>query len=81
MSTVKSYKKLNQQGPSTFALLVDEIRNMSASAQKLLWMQLNQDRLSVLASEIDAHVSPNNLTSGEIDSLILEAKKGARKDS
>jgi hypothetical protein len=47
MSTVKSYKKLNQQGPSTFALLVDEIRNMSASAQKLLWMQLNQDRLSV----------------------------------
>jgi hypothetical protein len=79
MSSVKSYQKLTQKGPSTFALLVDDIRNMSASAQKLLWIQLNQEKLSALASEIDAHITPNNLTSTEIDALILEAKKNGRR--
>jgi hypothetical protein len=79
MSSVKTSRKLTQKGPSTFALLVDDIRNMSASAQKLLWMQLNKEKLSSFATEIDAHVTPNNLTTSEIDSLILEAKKNGRK--
>lgn len=79
MSTAKSSQKLIQQGPSTFALLVDNIRNMSAPAQKLLWMQLNKEKLSSFATEIDARVTPNNLTTSEIDSLILEAKKNGRK--
>jgi hypothetical protein len=79
MSTVKSYQKLTQKGPSTFALLVDSIAGMSASAQKVLWMQLNKEKLSSYATELDARVTPNNLTASEIDSLILEAKKNGRK--
>jgi hypothetical protein len=79
MSSVKTSQKLTQKGPSTFALLVDDIRNMSASAQKLLWIQLNKEKLSSFATEIDAHVTPNNLNTSEIDSLILEAKKNGRK--
>jgi hypothetical protein len=79
MSTVKSYQKLTQKGPSTFALLVDSIAGMSASAQKVLWIQLNKEKLSSYATELDARVKPNNLTASEIDSLILEAKKNGRK--
>ncbi len=79
MSTVKSYQKLNKRGPSTFALLVDDIRNMSPSKQKLLWIQLNKEKLSSLAKELDASVAPNNLTGAEIDALINEARKYGRR--
>jgi hypothetical protein len=79
MNTVKSYQKLSEKGPSTFALLVDDIHKMSASEQKLLWMQLNQKKLSSLAKALDASVVPHNLSQEEIDALITEAKQHGRK--
>jgi len=79
MSAVKSYQKLSEKGPSTFALLIDDINKMSASEQKLLWMQLNQKKLSSLAKALDASVVPHNLSQEEIDALITEAKQHGRK--
>lgn len=79
MRAVKSYQSANIPGPSILALLVDNISRMSASEQKVLWMQLNQDKLTTLAQEIDASVSPHNLSSEDIDALISEAKKNGRK--
>jgi hypothetical protein len=61
------------------ALLVDNISRMSVSEQKILWMQLNQNKLATLAQEIDANVPPHNLSSNDIDALISEAKKNGRK--
>ncbi len=69
----------NTQGPSILALLVDNISRMSVSEQKLLWMQLNQNKLNALAREIDANVPAHILSSADIDALISEAKKNGRK--
>ncbi len=55
--------------------MVEDIRKMSPSKQKLLWIQLNKEKLSSLAKELDASVTPNNLTATEIDLLISEARK------
>ena len=79
MSITKSYEQVNKKTPSTFALLVDDIRNMSASQQKLLWVQLNKEKISSLAQDIDAAVVPNNLSASAIDSLIREARKNGSK--
>lgn len=79
MAAVKSYQSANIPGPSILALLVDNISRMSVSEQKLLWMQLNQNKLATLAREIDANVSTHNLSSNDIDALISEAKKNGRK--
>ncbi len=70
---------LTEKGSSTFALLVDDIRNTSPSKQKLLWIQLNKEKLSSLAKELDASVAPNNLTGAEIDALINRARKYGRR--
>lgn len=77
MSTIRSYQKPGKKGPSIFALLVDDISNMSSSKQKLLWMQINKEKLSSFAKEVDASVTEDNLTPQDIDSLIQEAKKNA----
>lgn len=79
MSAIKSLRPANGPGPSILALLVDDISRMSASEQKLLWMQLNKERLSTLARQIDASSAPHNLSSSEIDALITEARKNGRK--
>ena len=79
MPAVKSYQSANTPGPSILALLVDNISRMSVSEQKVLWMQLNQDKLTTLAREIDSSVPPHNLSSDDIDALISEAKKNGRK--
>lgn len=47
-----SAKQESKTGPSTFALLIDDISKMSASKQKLLWMQINQEKLSSFAEEL-----------------------------
>ena len=79
MRAVKSHQSANTPGPSILALLVDNSSRMSVSEQKLLWMQLNQNKLATLAREIDANVPPHNLSSNDIDALISEAKKNGRK--
>lgn len=79
MRAVKSRQSANIPGPSILALLVDNISRMSVSEQKLLWMQLNQDKLATLAREIDVSSPSNNLSSEDIDALISEAKKNGGK--
>jgi len=79
MRAVNSDQSANTSGPSILALLVDNISKMSVSEQKLLWMQLNQNKLAILAREIDANVSPHNFSSNDIDALISDAKKNGRK--
>ena len=48
---------------------------MSESEQKLLWLQINKEKSSSLAKEIDSLVVPHNLSIAEIDELINEARK------
>lgn len=79
MPAIKSRQSLSVPGPSLLALLVDNISRMSVSEQKLLWMQLNQNKLTTLAREIDASSAPHNLSSEDIDVLISEAKKNGSK--
>jgi hypothetical protein len=79
MGAAKSYSSLEQNRPSILALLVDNISRMSASEQKLLWMQLNKKKISALAQEIDAATTPHNLSANDIDTLITEAKKYGKK--
>jgi hypothetical protein len=79
MGAAKSYSSLKQKSPSILALLVDDISRMSASQQKLLWMQINKKKLTALARELDNSVVPHNLSSDEIDALIAEAKKYGKK--
>ncbi len=78
MNAAKSLQ--NNHGPSTFALLVDDINKMTESEQKLLWIQLNKERLSTLARELDASIVPHNLSASEIDELINEARKQGCKN-
>ncbi len=75
MNSVKSYDQSNTGSPSVFALLVDDINKMTESEQKVLWMNINKEKLSVLANEIDASVPSHNFSALEIDSLINEARK------
>ena len=75
MSTINSYQKPHEKGPSTFALLLDDINKMSEVEQKLLWVQINKEKLSSFAKKLDASVLPNNFLPGEIDELINEARK------
>jgi hypothetical protein len=79
MGAAKSYSPLKQKSPSILALLVDDISRMSASQQKLLWMQINKKKLTALSRELDSSVVPHNLSSDEIDTLIAEAKKHGKK--
>jgi hypothetical protein len=79
MGLVKTRKKLAGKAVSTFALLVDDINKMSESQQKLLWLQINKDKVSALSEELDDSVTSHSLSQGEIDSLINEAKKHVRK--
>ncbi len=79
MGVVKTTKNRAKAGSSTFALLVDDINKMSESRQKLLWLQIHEEKVSSLAKELDATVTPHNLLPGEIDSLIKEARKHGRK--
>lgn len=59
--------------------LIDDISRMSASQQKLLWMDLNKKKLSILVGELAKSVPPNNLLQADIDQLINEAKRNGRK--
>lgn len=79
MSAVKSISDKTSNEPSVFALLVDNISQMSKSEQKLLWMKLNKKKLIANAKEIDASIRPNNLTEDEINALVKEARTYARK--
>jgi len=79
MSTAKSYSSSIQKGPSVLALLVDNISKMSVAQQKLLWLQLNKNKLTSVARELDNAVVLHNLSSADIDSLINKAKKNGRK--
>lgn len=78
MGTIKTYQGSGTGGPSTFALLVDDINKMSESEQKVLWIQLNKEKLSAYAKEIDTSVVPHNLSATEIDALITEARKNGK---
>ena len=78
MSVVKPATNKQKSGPSTFALLVDDISKMSKSEQKALWININQEKLSVFARTIDVSVEEHNLSETEIDALIDEAKKKNR---
>ena len=74
MNGTRLNRNLDGNGPSTFALLVDDINKMSEPEQKLLWVQLNKEKLSSFAQEIDASVIPHNLSANDIDNLITEAR-------
>jgi preprotein translocase subunit SecA len=78
MGTIRSHKEAYKTGPSTFALLVDDISKLSESEQKVLRLQLNLDKVSALAKKLDASVIPHNLSSAEIDALITEARKNGK---
>jgi len=78
MGTANLSQKPHENGPSTFALLVDDINKMSELEQKLLWIQINKEKLSSFAKKLDSSVLPNNFLPGEIDDLINEARKHAR---
>ena len=80
MSTTNSYQKTHKEGPSIFALLVDDIKKMSEPEQKLLWIQINKEKLSSFAKKLDESVLPHNFSSSEIDDLINEAQKHGRKE-
>ena len=80
MGTIKSHAVTGKSGPSTFALLIDDINKMTESEQKVLWLQINKEKISTLAKTIDASVAPNNLSADEIIDLVKEARKhGKRK--
>jgi hypothetical protein len=78
MGVLKANRKLTKRGPSTFALLVDDINKMSEPQQKLLWLQINKEKVSALAKELDNSVTPHNLAPETIDLLIKEARKHGR---
>ena len=78
MNAFKQPRNSTKNGPSTFALLIDDIQKMSESEQKLLWLQINKEKLSALAKELDNSVTPHNLSQDEITEMISEAKKYAR---
>jgi len=79
MSAVKPYANRHKQGPSTFALLVDDINKMSESEQKALWIQINREKLSSLAKGIDISVSTHNFSAKQIDGLLSEARKNGKR--
>ncbi len=80
MGTIKSLGgREGKSEPSLFALLVDDIRGMNESEQKLLWMEINKKKLSSLAKEIDNSVKPHNFTADEIDAMINDARKNGNK--
>lgn len=79
MSTIKSYNSLAKGGPSVFALLVDDINKMTESQQKNLWLQLNEEKISSLAGEIDATVVSHNFSIADVDAMIFEAKKNGNR--
>ena len=55
------------------------ISRMSASKQKLLWIQLNKNKLTTLAKQLDNTVAAHHLSTADIDQLINEAKKNGKK--
>jgi len=55
--------------------IVYDINKKSLPEQKLLWLQINLEKLSSLAKKLDASVGPHNLSPDEIDALITEARK------
>ncbi len=79
MGTTKSYQQTGKNNPSIFALLVDDINQMSEPEQKSLWIQINKQKLSFLAKEIDNTVAQHNYSAKEVDAIIKEAKKYGRK--
>jgi len=79
MGVVKTNRNVARKGVSTFALLIDDINKMSESQQKLLWLQINKEKVTSLTRELDASVAPHTLSVNEIDLLIKEAKGHSRK--
>ncbi len=79
MNAVNQSRNSTKSGPSTFALLVDDINKMSESEQKVLWIQINKEKISSLAKEIDNSVSAHNFSNDEISAMITEARKNGRK--
>ncbi len=79
MNAVRQSRNSTKSGPSTFALLVDDISKMTESEQKVLWVHINKEKLSSLAKEIDKSVAPHNFSSDEISAMITEARKHGRK--
>jgi hypothetical protein len=79
MNTVKLSQNNFSKEPSLFALLIDNISEMSKAEQKLLWMQLNQKKLSATANKIDNTTKSNSLSENEINLLITEAKSYVRR--
>ena len=75
MGTAKSYQDSNKIGASTFALLIDDINKMSESEQKSLWLQINKEKVSQLAKELDISVKPNNFSDQEIARMINEGRR------
>ncbi|WEK36326.1 MAG: hypothetical protein P0Y53_02330 [Candidatus Pseudobacter hemicellulosilyticus] len=79
MSVAKSYSGYSASGPSILALLVDSITKLSASEQKLLWMELNKQKIKTFAYELDQNIVPHDYTAEGLDALIAEVRKNGRK--
>ena len=58
--------------PSIFALLVDDINRMSESEQKLLWLQINRERLSSLANNMNIGIYYTRILEGETNATMVE---------
>lgn len=52
---------------------------MNEAEQKLLWIQLNKEKLSAFAQSLDEQVTSHDLSIADIDSLIEEARRNGRK--
>ena len=68
-----------EKEPSIFALLIDDISKMTPSEQKLLWIELNKEKLHGIASELDNSIKQNNLSDEDIATLVREARNRGKK--
>lgn len=78
MDIAKSYASYPANCSSILALLIDDIIKLSPSGRKLLWMELNKEKLKIFAREIDQAVIPHQYSSADLDALIAEAKKSSK---
>jgi len=78
MSASRTQVTVDNSGPSVFALLIDNIQQMSEAEQKTLWVQINSDKVGAFARELDAATVPHNFSDTAIATLITEALSNAK---
>ncbi|HXL56753.1 MAG TPA: hypothetical protein VN958_10875 [Chitinophagaceae bacterium] len=65
--------------PSIFAQIVDKVRLMNEEQQKLLWLQLNQESIYVVAAKADSTAKGNNVSMDEIIKMTRHVRRKKKK--